>query len=161
MLNGALREVRRVSHDLRPSILDDLGLAPALNSLTEDFSERCAIDVDLDLQLTERLPEDVEITLYRVVQEALTNVERHAGAGRVRLKVWRRSQMVYMELTDDGCGFTASKPRAETGIGLRNMRERVALLGGEFAIQADDGQGTRIHACLPIRHDVPNDLDNL
>jgi two-component system NarL family sensor kinase len=149
VLGDVIREVRRISHDLRPSLLDDLGLGPALGGLLSEFEERTGVEFDLELDLPERRPtEDVEITLYRVVQEALTNVERHARARRVKLRTWVSGDRLWLELEDDGVGFRLGQTRG--GIGLRNMRERVEVLSGEFHLQSEPGHGTRIRAVLSL-----------
>ncbi|MES9957552.1 MAG: cache domain-containing protein [Sedimenticola sp.] len=150
VLNEAIQEVRRISHDLRPSLLDDMGLQTALDSLIGQFRERTGINAELRLELKqERLPEDIEITLYRVIQEALTNVERHAGRCNVLLQLWQLKDSVRLEITDQGCGFEPAEMTAHEGIGLLNMRERIELLGGEFTLLSEPGTGTQLKAMLP------------
>jgi two-component system NarL family sensor kinase len=105
---------------------------------------------DLALELAdERLPEDIEITLYRVVQEALTNIERHAGLCKVQLRLQQRGGNVTLDIRDDGRGFDPQTNHFDEGIGLRNMRERIELLGGEFSLMSRTGEGTRLKARLP------------
>ncbi|MES9964522.1 MAG: cache domain-containing protein [Candidatus Sedimenticola sp. 20ELBAFRAG] len=150
VLNDAIQEVRRISHDLRPSLLDDMGLHPALDSLIDQFRERTGINAVLSHELTgRRLPEDIEITFYRVIQEALTNIERHAGRCDVLLRLWQQGEFVHLDIRDEGCGFEPDETVAGEGIGLRNMRERVELLGGEFTLHSEPGEGTRLKAMLP------------
>lgn len=152
VLNDAIQEVRRISHDLRPSILDDLGLERGLSNLLEQFSERTSIRVRSDVCLPEkRLPEDIEITLYRLIQEALTNIEKHADASDLVLKLNPQRGRVYLDLRDNGCGFDPQANKHMLGIGLRNMRERVELLGGEFRLDSGIGEGTRIRVVLPLK----------
>ncbi|WP_432698580.1 cache domain-containing protein [Marinobacterium sp. YM272] len=152
VLNDAIQEVRRISHDLRPSILDDLGLEPGLASLLEQFSERTGIRVGKEVVLPEsRLPEDIEITLYRLIQEALTNVEKHADASDITLKLDHQGGRVRLDLKDNGCGFDPDENRHMLGIGLRNMRERVELLGGDYRLDSGVGEGTRIRVVLPLK----------
>ncbi len=151
VLNQAIQEVRRISHDLRPSLLDDLGLEHALQSLFDQFEERTGIEARFILDLPEeRLPEDIEITFYRIVQEALTNTERHSGADRVFLRIWRQKQMVWLELEDDGHGFDLEQGIAQDGIGLHNMRERIELFGGEFGMKSSPTHGTQLCASLSL-----------
>ena len=151
-LNEAIQEVRRISHDLRPSVLDDLGLLPALKSLLDEFSERTGVRIDLQTNIADRrMPEQIEITLYRVVQESLTNVERHADASLIRLKVRWFEDRVLLTVADNGCGFELAPKGGISGIGLRTMRERVELLGGSFNIRAEPGNGTRLDALLQFR----------
>ncbi|MCW8884918.1 MAG: cache domain-containing protein [Motiliproteus sp.] len=151
VLNDAIQEVRRISHDLRPSVLDDLGLQPALNSLLDDFSERTGIRIEQQVELTpERLPEQIEITMYRVVQESLTNIEKHADASMINLQLFSDKKRVRLEISDNGCGFKPGQGNHIQGIGLRTMRERVELLGGTFKLDAEPGNGTRIIAELEL-----------
>ncbi|MCP3669408.1 MAG: histidine kinase [Gammaproteobacteria bacterium] len=161
VLNDAIQEVRRISHDLRPSLLDDMGLESALESLVEHFIERTGSRTDLSIDLSEEnLEEDIEITIYRVIQEALTNVERHAGSCSVNMRIWQRGDAVRLVIKDEGCGFDPESVVRVEGIGLRNMRERVELLGGEFEIQSEPGKGTLLKACLPNEMKVKIDLTN-
>ena len=149
VLNETIQEVRRISHDMRPTVLDDLGFEAGVNNLLAEFGLRTGIQVELDLALGNRkLSEEADITLYRVIQEALTNVERHADASRLTLKAGWQGQRFCLELSDNGCGF--DEPRTgRGGIGIGNMRERTELLGGQFLIQSQRGDGTYIRAELP------------
>lgn len=145
-LNQAIQEVRRLSHDLRPILLDDLGLESALHSMLDEFSERTGLKVLVHLDLPQqRLPDDIEITLYRITQEALTNIERHAQAMVVELHIWKEEEMIWVEIKDDGQGFI-KHDNAGDGIGLLNMRERTELLSGQFSVRSKPGSGTRIRA---------------
>jgi len=149
VLNMAIQEVRRIAHDLRPIQLDDLGLESALHSMANDFSERTNIRMNARIELPEqRLPDDIEITLYRIAQETLTNIEKHAQAQNVGLKIWFREGYIWLEVSDDGRGFIPEK--TETGIGLLNMRERTELLSGRFSIKSRLGVGTRIKVGFAI-----------
>ncbi|MES9901593.1 MAG: cache domain-containing protein [Sedimenticola sp.] len=150
VLNDAIREVRRISHDLRPSLLDDMGLESAMESLVDQFTERTGFSTQLSIELPDRrLAEDIEITLYRVAQEALTNIERHAGRCRVMLRLWLSANDVRLEIKDEGCGFEPMRPPQNEGIGLHNMRERIELFGGKFSVQSQPDEGTTLKATLP------------
>jgi two-component system NarL family sensor kinase len=150
VLNDAIQEVRRISHDLRPRLLDDMGLRVALESLIVQFSERTDINAEMIIDFSaERLPEDIEITIYRLVQEALTNIERHAGVCNVELIIRQSRGQVTLIVEDDGQGFEPTKEYEGEGIGLRNMQERIELLEGDFSIQSKMGEGTRLRAILP------------
>lgn len=151
VLAQAIQEVRRISHDLRPSLLDDLGLDHALQSLFGQFEERTGIKVEFQLDLPKnRLPEDIEITFYRIIQEALTNAERHSQATLITLKIWRQGDMVWLKLSDNGQGFDLGQNFVHEGIGLRNMRERIELFGGEFKMRSRVNQGTQLQAGLAL-----------
>lgn len=152
VLNEAIQEVRRISHDLRPTLLDDLGLQAALEGLLSRFEERTGIRLKVDIRLPEAvLPEDVEITIYRLVQEGLTNVERHADASMLKLSLWGQAGMLWLRLQDNGCGFDIDVLERFEGIGLRNMRERVELLGGEFRLLSKPGQGATLLVGLSLQ----------
>lgn len=152
VLNEAIQEVRRISHDLRPTLLDDLGLRAALDGLLQRFTERTGIRLKIDMRLPEAsLPEEVEITIYRLVQEGLTNVEKHADASWLNLGVWIQGGAVWLRLQDNGRGFDTDVLERFEGIGLRNMRERVELLGGDFKLLSKPGQGAILLVGLALR----------
>lgn len=148
-LDQAINEVRRISRDLRPGVLDDLGLVPALESLCDQFAQRNDIAVDARLIRSTRrfLPKEARTALYRVAQEALTNVERHANAESVRVEMRVTRRHVILEIEDDGMGMSKATV-SDAGIGQRNMRERIEQLGGDFDIQAKR-PGLLVSARLP------------
>jgi signal transduction histidine kinase len=146
-----LQDVRRLAVELRPKALDDFGLVPALERLTQSFSEQTGIAVDFQSALPlERLPGEIETALYRIVQEALTNIVKHARATRVSVLLTRRDGSVAAVIEDDGQGFDSDNTR-EGGIGLVGMRERVALLDGRIDLETTVGAGTSIIAEVPLR----------
>jgi signal transduction histidine kinase len=148
MVGRALAQVRDVSNLLRPSVLDDLGLAPALRALVDDFAARTRIAVTLDLEGVRRpLNADVEVVVYRVVQEALTNVARHAGAAQARVRVSSEAGVVALSVEDDGRGAADD---ARPNLGWLGMRERVAALGGRLVIGRGAGGGVRVQADIPL-----------
>jgi signal transduction histidine kinase len=147
-----LQSVRRLAVELRPKALDDFGLVPALERLGEAFGEQSGILVDVQANLdTARLPAEVETALYRIVQEALTNVAKHSGASQVSVVVTRREGSVTAIVEDDGKGFGASGAGEGDGLGLVGMKERVGLLDGRLAIESTEGAGTTVVAEVPIR----------
>jgi len=146
---ATLQDVRRLAVELRPKALDDFGLVPALERLAETFSEHTGIDVQLEAQLGERrLSDEVETTLYRIVQEALTNIVKHAQARTVSILLVRREQRVTAIIEDDGLGFDFEHARAD-GLGLVGMRERVGLIGGKLRIESTSGSGTTLAVEVP------------
>lgn len=152
----AIEAVRRLALELRPPALDDLGLREALEGLTQRYSEQTGIPIAFRTSgLRERLDPAVELVLYRVAQEALTNVAKHAGARHASVAIERRSGDVTLEVRDDGIGFT-SRPsgkdeRRGLGLGLFGMEERVMLVGGSLRISgAAEGSGTVIRAVIPL-----------
>jgi signal transduction histidine kinase len=146
----ALRDVRSLAVELRPAALDDFGLVPALERLAGTFSERTGIRATVAATLGDaRLPPETETVVYRLVQEALTNVVKHAAASEVGIVLTRRDGGVSALVEDDGQGFAASDIRSEA-LGLLGMRERLALLGGTLAIESAPGEGTSVIAYLPL-----------
>jgi signal transduction histidine kinase len=147
---STLQDVRRLAVELRPSALDDFGLVAALERLTASFSEQTGIAVDFQTALAdERLPEEVETALYRIVQESLTNVVKHARARRVSILLARKNSAVKAVVEDDGQGFDPAE-QADDGFGLVGMRERLALLGGRLEIESGRGGGTTVAAEVPV-----------
>ncbi|NBD28474.1 MAG: histidine kinase [Alphaproteobacteria bacterium] len=151
-LSGAISEVRRISRDLRPGALDDLGLGPAIKALADDFSARTGIATEFETVVFRgRLDEEARIALYRVAQEALTNVERHADAASVSIQLRGRRTGAYMRIADDGAGFDRRGGQAGAGLGLRNMAERIEQLDGTLTVSSSD-RGTVIEALVPLSH---------
>jgi signal transduction histidine kinase len=147
---STLQDVRRLAVELRPKALDDFGLVPALERLTQSFSEQTGITADLESALAEeRLPGELETALYRIVQESLTNIVKHAHARRVSILLTRRPSWVAAVIEDDGAGFEPGSTR-DGGVGLVGMRERIALLDGRLDVESRPGSGTTIRAELPL-----------
>lgn len=148
VIEQTIREVRQISHNLRPTLLDDLGLEAALIGLLEQFSERTRVNIKHQFTLNlDALAEEVEITLYRLSQECLTNIEKHANANNVAIKIWLQKDALHFECKDDGRGFNPEEN--VSGIGVFNMRERLELIEGEFAIDSEAEFGTTVRALVP------------
>jgi signal transduction histidine kinase len=146
---STLQNVRRLAVELRPSALDDLGLVPAIDRLARSFADS-GIQVDVEAHIgDQRLPEPVETTLYRIVQEAITNVAKHAEARRLSVTLTRKNGSVVAIVEDDGKGFDPADTDS-AGLGLIGMRERLALIGGTLRIEASSGAGTTIAAEVPV-----------
>jgi len=147
---SALQDVRRLAVELRPAVLDDFGLVPALERLIDAFAEQSDIRVDFHSALGEaRLPSDVETALYRVVQESLTNIVKHANANHISVSLARRASGVAAVIEDDGAGFD-QRAVHEDGVGLVGMRERLALLDGRLEVESRPGAGTTVVAEVPV-----------
>jgi signal transduction histidine kinase len=147
---ATLQDVRRLAVELRPAALDDFGLVPALERLCDTMFEQGGVAVDVQSYLDDqRLPAETETALYRIVQEALTNVLKHASAARVTVRLRQSERFVELLVQDDGAGFDPRGVR-DGGLGLVGMRERVALLGGRMVVDSSEGAGTMLKAEVPI-----------
>jgi signal transduction histidine kinase len=147
LVKDAMASVRELSQLLRPSTLDDFGLVPSLQWLAESFSQRNGIEVELDLRFDGRLPGETETHLFRIAQEALTNVARHSGASRVRLSLAPHDDKLVLVVADNGHGLQA--PRNAAGIGLISMRERTRAAEGELRIESGN-HGLSVVAEVPL-----------
>ena len=150
MLDASVAATRRIAADLRPLLLDDLGLAAALEWLTHNFSQRAGVVCELDVDEEMELDEPYATAVFRIVQESLTNAGKHARATLIRVKVERTPAQVALSVSDNGQGFVVATPRKPHSLGLMGLRERVHLLGGSVEIHSQPGQGTRIEVVLPL-----------
>lgn len=145
-----LDEVHDLSIRLRPRVLDDLGLAAALERLAHEWQTRYKTPADVIIQLNERLPGEIETALYRIVQEALTNIARHAKAHSISILVEKHGDTVRAIVEDDGIGFDINTKQGEQHLGLLGMRERAELLGGTLTTESTPEQGTSIFIEIPL-----------
>lgn len=150
-----LEEVRSISHTIHPRVLEDLGLVPALEWLTRQTRERGTLAVEFDTALSvgdeTRIDDTAAAALYRVAQESLRNVERHAGAHHATLSLRRESGHALLDVVDDGHGFDLAEAMARRpGMGLFSMRERLALVGGSLDVTTEPGRGTHVRARVPL-----------
>jgi signal transduction histidine kinase len=145
-------QLRRVVYELRPTILDHLGLVPALDALVDAIRQEGQLNVVFEAAVPQCPPSEVAIALYRIVQEAVTNALRHGGARKVWIRVHAAAGAAGCSIEDDGRGFDVRELTAATpaGLGLLGMRERVAALGGTFTIASSPGAGTEISAAIPV-----------
>ena len=155
ILTSGIQEVRRISRDLRPTVLDDLGLSSALNSLLNDFSERTDIIVKYNDETQGKgFSYEIETAFYRIVQEALTNIEKHAkSAKNVSLNITQKRSFVSLSISNDGLGFnkqTLDKTNPERGLGLRNMVDRTELLEGHLTVNSSMDKGTTVIVNIPV-----------
>lgn len=154
ILDRAEKELRRLSHDLRPIILEDVGLMPALRFLADGTLRKANLSIRVESFLEERVPPNVEAIVYRVVQEALANVRRHSGAANVYIRVMRDERHVLRCcVKDDGKGFdpaTVLGGAGPRGLGLTAARERLAAVGGSMEILSAPGCGTELIATIPL-----------
>ncbi|SNX52817.1 sensor histidine kinase [Thermoanaerobacterium sp. RBIITD] len=153
---GSLKEVRKIIYDLRPSTLDDLGLIPAVSRYVTNFIKETGINVELSVFSDyKRLNPEIEITCYRVIQEALTNIYKHSKANNAIVKLEFGDCFISIIIKDDGVGFNSDT--YENGFGLLGMRERVQILNGKFEVNSSLNEGTQIYVSIPLGGDKSND----
>ncbi len=154
MVDTLVTDVREIARRLRPPPLDDLGLIAALRWHLDRVARTAALDIRLEAEtVNERLGSELELACFRIVQEAVSNTVRHAGASHVAVTIEITGPHLILCIADDGCGFKSKNIYAERGshpLGLLGMRERVAMLGGELQVRSSPGQGTEIHAIFPL-----------
>ena len=151
LLKDASKEVRQISHNMMPGVLSKFGLREAIEDLFEDVEE--ASDIEVDLQLIckdERLPENMEIMIYRVIQEMLNNTIKHAKASKISLYISRGDDEVIMDYMDNGVGFDEDKLPHDENIGLSGIRTRIDYLGGTSELTCEPGKGTKYSISIPI-----------
>lgn len=151
IIDRTVTATRRIAADLRPMLLDDLGLLPAIEWLVDSFIQRSGVacTLSLDEGLKRELPEPYATALFRIVQESLANVLKHAGASQVQVVLSQVHDGVRLCVQDNGCGFSAAAPRKRQSLGLMGLHERVQLLGGSVTLQSAPGQGTCVEVCIP------------
>jgi signal transduction histidine kinase len=153
LLDQAEQQLRQISHELRPMILDDLGLLPAVRFLAEGIAKRNKLSIQVEGEMEERFVPSVETALYRIVQEALSNVSRHAQAKHVSIQFSRGERNLCCLIKDDGKGFHVSAHetrRGQKGLGLIGMRERLNALGGTLQVQSEPDRGTSLLITVPL-----------
>ena len=155
MLGQTAEEVERISRNLRPSVLDELGLVPVMRDTSTEFAERTGLTVKLACaRLAARLPADTELTLYRILQEAFKNVEKHARARHVAVSLRQQGAFVQLTISDDGIGFDQERHSAgrngKGGLGLLSMRERATYVGGVLKVKSARRAGTKIEVRVPL-----------
>ncbi len=153
MLDRAVTELRRICKALRPPLLDDLGVAPALRHLVDEFRKRNTVvsDIDIDLDdLGDEITPEAALCMYRVLQESLHNVTRHAEASAISVALTRGAHHLQLSVTDDGRGFSMDDPTAALGCGIDGMRERAHLVGGSLHIHSEPNRGTSVVLRVPL-----------
>jgi PAS domain S-box-containing protein len=153
LIDNTITSVRRIATTLRPGMLDDLGLAAAIEWQTQDFQERSGIKCTLDMQVGDLVLDDAHSTaVFRIFQETLTNVARHSGATRVSIKLKKTEQELILEVRDNGRGFRLAVGANKRSMGLLGMKERALLLGGRCDVRGTPGRGTVVTLRVPRRH---------
>jgi signal transduction histidine kinase len=152
LVDDAIGNVRQMSQLLRPTILDDFGLEAGLRWLAEGFASRTGIEVSVESTYSGRLPDETETHLFRIAQEALTNVARHSGAKHVRIRLETVADEIRLCIQDDGRGLGATRGDGR-GLGLIGMRARARSAGGDATVQSKPGEGVLIEVRVPLRHE--------
>ena len=152
MLDRTVAATRRMAADLRPLMLDDLGLVPAIEWLASNFMQRCGVPCTLSVnnELELELPEPYATAVFRIVQESLNNIAKHAAASQVMVTLDKTQDAVRLRVQDDGCGFFSDSARKPQSLGLMGLRERAQLLGGSVAISSARGKGTTVEVSIPL-----------
>jgi two-component system sensor histidine kinase UhpB len=153
LLSEVERQLRQYSHELRPTVLDDLGWVPAIRFLAQGVSKRANLPIHVETELTDRLPAPAETAIYRVVQEALNNIVKHSGATAVWISAEKAEGVLRCSVRDNGSGFSVDSVRSEgqrRGLGLSSMKERLNAVGGALHIESSPGNGTQLLMTLPL-----------
>jgi len=159
LLNQVEKQLRRYSHELRPTVLDDLGWIPAIRFLADGVSKRANLPIHIKVAFAGRLPSTAEVALYRVIQEALTNAVKHAKASNIWVRAWRDEFVLCCSIRDDGAGFDVRALQAagsRKGLGLIGMQERLSAIGGTVRIESHRGRGTELLIRLPLEDTYAN-----
>jgi two-component system sensor histidine kinase UhpB len=150
LCSDTLDDTRQLSRLLRPPILDDLGLEPALRWLARSLGEAAGIAIAVEIEPMPNLDGELQTLLFRITQEALNNVVKHASAHSVLVHLVERGGRLQLQIVDDGCGFDPERTRAVGGIGLGGIRERLQLFNGQLELRSAAGHGTRLRALVPL-----------
>jgi signal transduction histidine kinase/ABC-type uncharacterized transport system substrate-binding protein len=155
LLNSASElgaDLHTVSHRLHPSALENLGLVPGLKALCEEFTSRQDIEIVFSSEdVPRRVPPNVALCLFRIVQEGLQNLRKYSGTSQGRVNLRKEGDKLFLSVSDEGLGFEMMEMRHRVGLGIRSMRERARLVGGQFEIHSQRGKGTRIEVCVPLQ----------
>jgi signal transduction histidine kinase len=156
LLTEIEKQLRQYSHELRPTILDDLGWVPAIRSLAENASKRSSLPIHVETTVSGRLPGNIETALYRIVQEAINNAVKHANGRNIWIRAWQVRETLFCSVRDDGTGFNAGDAESalgRKGLGLIAMRERLSAIGGTLRIESAPGRGTELFIQIPLEED--------
>jgi signal transduction histidine kinase len=159
MLDKAGKEVRRISHDMMPGVLSKFGLREALEDLFEDLENMTDMQIEVDMQCShERLPDNLEIMLYRVVQELINNTIKHAGATKISCMIKRTADAIEIDYADNGKGFDEKSLPHNKSLGIFGIRSRIDFLSGTVKLESGEGKGTRFVIHVPLKQDIKRDV---
>jgi signal transduction histidine kinase len=152
LLNGTIKTVRKIATELRPSILDDLGLIEAIQWQSREFEKRSGIQIQFNCSVTNiTLEKNIAVGLFRIYQESLTNVSRHAEATNVSTTLQRIDTLLVLNITDNGKGFDVTKIHHKKTMGLLGMKERTLMMGGKCILMSEIGKGTSVLVSVPVQ----------
>jgi len=152
-VGNTIKSVQRITSQLRPEIIDDLGLEAAIDWYTKEFSKRYGIEVFLDIDSEIPISKDKSLPLFRIVQESLTNIARHARAKHVEILLNKQGDVIQLVVADNGVGITEDEINSKKSFGIMSMSERTASLGGSFEISRGNDFGSKILVTFPINKD--------
>ncbi|MFP4588584.1 MAG: sensor histidine kinase [Candidatus Bipolaricaulota bacterium] len=151
LLEAAIEETRNLSHQLRPSLLDELGLIPALRRMADDFRDSTEIAVDVSVDVSSKIEDpDVKTVVYRAFQEILTNANKHGNADHIKVELQERGSSLILNVVDDGKGFKPEEVPKQSGLGLKGIQENVSIIGGKVKIESAIGEGTSVALEIPL-----------
>lgn len=150
LVGETIKTVQRLTSQLRPDIIDDLGLEAAIDWYTKEFEQRVGVEVFLDMDSELTISPNVSLTLFRIMQESLTNIARHSKATQVEIGLHKNSESIHFRISDNGVGITEDEIKSKKSFGIINMKERTASMGGSFDIYSENGHGTVIQLILPL-----------
>jgi signal transduction histidine kinase len=155
LVGDTIKTVQRLTSQLRPDIIDHLGLEAAIEWYTNEFSERTGIEVSLDMDPGISLSPGDSLIIFRIMQESLTNIARHSMASHACISLYQKKDIVSLIISDNGIGVTEEQKKAKNAFGLISMKERAASLGGTFFINSENGEGTEIVLSIPVKAMIP------
>jgi len=161
LVKNTIITVQRITAKLRPQIIDDLGLEAAIEWYTKEFAQRNKIEVYLHIDSALSISADASLTVFRIMQESLTNISRYAKAGRADIWLRKNGDKIIFTISDDGIGITDDEIKSKKSFGIIGMRERVASLGGSFEIYSGKPQGTEIKIIFPLKYERNYENSNL
>jgi PAS domain S-box-containing protein len=161
LISDTIKTVQRLTSQLRPQIIDDLGLNTAIEWYAKEFEQRNRIKIFLDMDSDITIPPDASLIIFRIMQEALTNIARHSGATTVKIMLTRKGDNINFSISDNGIGITEDKINSKKSFGIISMKERSASLGGTFKISREDDHFTVINLIFPISNKVTNENSDL
>ncbi len=161
LVSDTIKTVQRITSQLRPEIIDDLGLEPAIEWYTKEFSQRNGIEIFLDINSDFSISPDDSLIIFRIMQESLTNISRHAQASHIDIKLYKKEDYIYLIITDNGIGISEENLKSKKSFGLIGMMERAASLGGSFNIYNKNGNGTVAKLMFPTKKLIKNENSDL